>query len=200
MVEIFDDDILTIYSTDDKRLDILGTILSNKTSRKLLVAFSKQELNATSASRIVFEGENPKLANLDYHIKRMLEIGLLTCEKKLQRKKGHVLKYYVGPKFILITPPEHLIKAQKSKTLKNIFRKTFKIGLASISTFYLSSLAFHQNLINGTSNTHSGKMPISDNSSFTLILELIQNEYFISSFAAVCVVIFGIVYYFKKRK
>ena len=139
MEEIENDDvdkILRIFSNDDERLQKVGQILSTPKSRKIYGLLIDNELNAKEIGKIIDNDDNPRLPNLIFHLDKMVDVGLLTVEKRMQRKNGHILKYYKAIPLILIVPPKNLEKAKNSKTLKNTFRTVFKLtGIASVGIF-----------------------------------------------------------------
>ena len=130
------DKFLKIFSNDDEKLQKVGQILSAPKSRKIYGLLINQQLNAKEIGKIIDKEENPRLPNLIFHLDKMVDVGLIEVEKRMQRKNGHVLKYYKAVPLILIVPPENLEKAKNSKTLKNVFRTVFKLGAVAIGCFY----------------------------------------------------------------
>ena len=128
-----DDNCLKIFSNDDEKMQKVGQILSSPKSRKIYGLLIDTELNAKEVGKLVDNNENPRLPNLIFHLDKMVDAGLLNVEKKMQRKRGHVLKYYKAVPFILIVPPQHIEKAQSSKTLKNTFKTVFKFGMIGVA-------------------------------------------------------------------
>lgn len=126
---LLDDNCLKIFSNDDEKMQKVGQILTSPKSRKIYGILIDCELNAKEVGKLVDNDENPRLPNLIFHLDKMVDAGLLIVEKKMQRKRGHVLKYYKAVPFILIVPPQHIEKAQSSKTLKNTFKTVFKFGM-----------------------------------------------------------------------
>jgi hypothetical protein len=120
-------EILKIYSNDDERLHKIGQILSTPKSRKIYGLLVTHELNATEIGRIINNEKIPKLPNLIFHLNKMVDVGLLTTAKKRQLVGGHALTYYKATSLILIVPSHQYEKAIKSKTLKNIIDKIFKL-------------------------------------------------------------------------
>ena len=128
-----DDNCLKIFSNDDEKMQKVGQILSSPKSRKIYGFLIDRELNAKEVGKLVDNDDNPRLPNLIFHLDKMVDAGLLTMEKKMQRKRGHVLKYYKAVPFILIVPPQHIEKAKSSKTLKNTFKTVFKFGMIGVA-------------------------------------------------------------------
>ena len=135
------DNIIRIYSNDDEKMQKLGHVLGSSKSRRIYEILIDKQLNAKEVGKLVDNEDNPRLPNLIYHLDKMTEIGLLTIEKKLQRKHGHVLKYYRAVPFVLIVPKDYVEKAQKSKTLRSTLQNVFKFGVIPIVT--VSSILLH---------------------------------------------------------
>jgi len=113
---------LKIYSNDDERIQLLGQILRTSTSRKIYQLLIENQLNAKEIGKVLYKIDNPRLPNIIHHLHKMVEIGLITSEKKLQRKKGHTLTYYKAIPMILIVPKYHLDKVKSNNTLKSILK------------------------------------------------------------------------------
>ena len=118
-----DEDIIAIYSLEDPRIEELGKVLSAKYSRELYVITLKDEFNLKEIAKQISETENPRLPNATHHKDRLLRIGLISYQKKLQRKKGHFLNYYKGKPFISVVPREYFINVKNSAELKKVFKE-----------------------------------------------------------------------------
>ena len=121
--DLKDEDILAIYSLVDPNIAELGKVLSAKYSREFYAITLKDEFNLKEIAKQISDTENPRLPTATHHKDRLLRIGLIICEKKLQRKKGHYLNYYKGKPFILIVPKEYEINAKNLGELKKIFKE-----------------------------------------------------------------------------
>ncbi|GAF69775.1 unnamed protein product, partial [marine sediment metagenome] len=127
-----DEDGLAIFSLEDENIDELGKILSIKYSRDFYSVTLDGQFNLKEIAKKVSKDENPRLPNATHHKDRLLKTGLIKKEKKLQRKKGHVLNYYKGKPFILIIPKEYEDQVKKSKDLKKVFANMFNLTLSGI--------------------------------------------------------------------
>jgi len=81
-----DIDIVKIYSNDDEKMQKLGHILGTPKSRKIYGILIDKELNAKEIGKLIDNEDNPRLPNLIYHLDKMVDIGLLTVEQRIQRK------------------------------------------------------------------------------------------------------------------
>ena len=135
---------IKIYSSDDKKMRELGNILSTPKSRQIYQILIEKQLNAKEIGKLIDNDENPRLPNLIYHLDNMVKVGLLTVEKRSQRKHGHILKYYKAISIILIVPKIKYEKAVTSKTLfttlKAVFKLSIIIGFGSFFLVKFSSL------------------------------------------------------------
>ena len=136
------DNFINIFSNTDTRMKELGQILKTPKSRKIYQILMDKELHTKEIGIILENSENPRLPNLTHHLKKMTKIGLLASTTKM--KNGHALTYYKAIPYVLIVPAKDIDIAKKSKTLKSVFRKVFKISLIGIPTtlsyFLLSEL------------------------------------------------------------
>lgn len=119
---------IKIYSSNDKMMRELGNILSTPKSRKIYQILIEKQLNAKEIGKLIENDENPRLPNLIYHLDNMVKVGLLSIEKKPQRKRGHVLKYYKAISIILIVPHTKYEKASTSKTLFATLKRVFNLS------------------------------------------------------------------------
>jgi len=128
-----DDNCLKIFSNNDEKIKQVGQILTSNKSRKIYAILIDTQLNAKEVGKLVDNHDNPRLPNLIFLLNKMVDVGLLIVEKKMQRKRGHLLKYYKAVPFILIVPPQHVEKAKSSKSIKNIFNTVFKFGIIGVA-------------------------------------------------------------------
>lgn len=140
---------LKIYSNNDKLLRQLGTILSTPKSRRIYSLLIEKEMHAREIAKIIDNKQNPHLPGIKFHLIKMVDVGLVQVEVKLQRKNGKYLKYYRAIPFILIAPSEHVEEIKKNKTLHNLFKNilnhtSFAVGF---SLFILSQVPFFWNHI-----------------------------------------------------
>lgn len=132
------DDFIKIYSNTDARMKELGQTLKTPKSRKIYQILMDKQLHTKEIGMILDQEENPRLPNLTHHLKKMTKIGLLTSTIKM--KNGHPLTYYKAVKYLLIVPEKDIEVALKSKTLKTMLRKIFKISaimIPSMTSYFL---------------------------------------------------------------
>lgn len=183
------DEVLKIYSNEDDRIQQLGQVLSTPTSRKIFQLLVENQLHAKEIGKLISGTENPRLPNLIHHLDKMTKIGLLKTEKKLQRKNGHVLKYYKAIPMVLIVPEKNIEKVKSNSMLKHVLKSIFKDGLTFCLVGVAGLVSF---LISNTVNENKWNNPYQTQSDPTLISIIIS----------LLVIISGLVIYIviKKKK
>ena len=122
-----DNDNFIVFSLDDEEIDNLGKIIGTKYSREFLKITQKKELNLKEIAKIVENNDNPRLPNPTHHKNRLEKLGLIKGTSKLQRKKGHKLKFYKGKKIIIIVPHELVEILQHNLELQKVMNNIFRI-------------------------------------------------------------------------
>lgn len=122
-----DDDDYVVFSLDDAEIDNLGKVIGTKYSREFLKITQKKELNLKEIAKIVENNDNPRLPNPTHHKNRLEKLGLIKSNQKLQRKKGHTLKFYKGKKIIIIAPKELVDLVRDNPELKNTLKRVCKV-------------------------------------------------------------------------
>ena len=157
-------DEVKIYPNNDERMHKLGQIRASEKSRKIYHVLTERELSAKEIGKIIDNEENPRLPNIIFHLNKMTEIGLLTSQKKLQRKGGPYLTYYKAVPVIMLVPDRHYDKAEKSKTLKSTCKRIFKFSMIGISALVSSGIYGYS--VNNTSM----KLPVGSSGDNTHII------------------------------
>ena len=132
------DNFIKIYANNDQRMKELGQILKTPKSLKIWQILQEKELHTKEIGMILENEPNPRLPNLTHHLKKMINVELLTSTKKM--KNGHALTYYKAIKYVMIVPSDKAEIANKSKTLKSTLRKVFKISAImtpSVASYFL---------------------------------------------------------------
>jgi len=149
------DNFIKIYANNDQRMKELGQILKTPKSLKIWQILQEKELHTKEIGMILENEPNPRLPNLTHHLKKMINVELLTSTKKM--KNGHALTYYKAIKYVMIVPSDKAEIANKSKTLKSTLRKVFKISAImtpSVASYFL--IKFLENMpIEGTKHVSS---------------------------------------------
>jgi vacuolar-type H+-ATPase subunit F/Vma7 len=133
--EFFDK--IEVFSSEDDKLKFLGELLSNESSRQILLLLTNQEMSANDLS----EKTNLRLSLVIHHLNKMKKIGIVSVDKTIKNTKNHDMKYYAAKPVILILPKDASDRASKSKMLHRSIKKIIRfatIGLAGFISWILS--------------------------------------------------------------
>ena len=138
---------LIITPLDDSTKKI-SQVLANDTCRAILDAVSNEPLSSSQIS----EKLNHPLTTIDYNVKKLSEVGLITVHHRRWSPKGKKVNYYApAEKFILIAPKmpsEKIFRTLKSlipvvavlavisgalEFLFEGFRKSFAFGVSKLT-------------------------------------------------------------------
>lgn len=136
-------DKVEILSTDDEKIKLIGSVLSNDASRNILKLLFEHEMTANG----IAQKTGMLLSLVIFHLQKMQEAGIVTISKIRKNSKGHDMKYYGTTKLsVIILPSKFSEKAKNSKSLNNSLNRIFRFtaiglaGLASWLALYLQSL------------------------------------------------------------
>lgn len=135
-----------IFSTGEDKLKLLGELLSNESSRRILVLLTSQELTANDLA----EKAGMRLSLVIHHLKKMQQIDIVQISRVGKNSKNHQRKYYLAKPGMLILPQKSVDAAKKSKTLSNSLKRILKysiIGVAGIATWFGTSYSPKQEII-----------------------------------------------------
>ena len=92
-----------VISTDDKRIKIIGEELGNDTGRAIFTTISKGITSPNELAKIL----NASLPLVNWHINRLVQVGLVRVEELKMSSKNRPVRYYGPAKTMLvIVPPE----------------------------------------------------------------------------------------------
>lgn len=127
-----------ILSTDDEKIKLIGSLLSNDASRNILKLLFEQEMTAN----VIAKKTGMLLSLVIFHLQKMQESGIVTINKIGKNSKGHDMKYYGTTKLaVIILPSKFSDKAKNSKSLNNSLNKIFRftaIGLAGLASWLIT--------------------------------------------------------------
>lgn len=143
-----------ILSTDDEKIKLIGSLLSNDASRNILKLLFEHEMTANE----IAQKTGILLSLVIFHLQRMQEAGIVTISKIGKNSKGHDMKYYGTTKLaLIILPSKFSDRAKNSKSLNNSLNRIFRftaIGLGGLVSWLMLYL---QNL--QQEPTHGGVVP-----------------------------------------
>jgi DNA-binding transcriptional ArsR family regulator len=106
---------LEIISTEDERIKIIGEELANDTGRAIFGKISQGIASPNDLAKAL----NISLPLINWHINRLLSVGLVKVEKIELSSKNKQMKYY-GPvkTALVIIPPEEPVNNGNSSNLR----------------------------------------------------------------------------------
>lgn len=127
---------LEIISTEDERIKIIGEELANDTGRAIFGKISQGIASPNDLAKAL----NISLPLINWHINRLLSVGLVKVEKTELSSKNKQMKYY-GPvkTALVIIPPENSSNNGISQTKKESVLIKLRQYMASIAAFVVSA-------------------------------------------------------------
>lgn len=125
---------IEVISTEDERIKIIGEELANDTGRAIFGKISQ----GTSSTNDLAKSLNISLPLVNWHINRLLNVGLIKVEKIELSSKNKQMKYY-GPvkTAFVIVPPANPTENNISKSKKEAIFMQLRHYLASIAAFVI---------------------------------------------------------------
>jgi len=126
-------DKIKVFDSDENKLKILGELLSNDTSRRMIKLLIEQESYTNQIAKLL----DIRVSLVIHHLKKMEEIGILEIHNKKIVKKGKEHRYFrmVPGLFVLLNQTKGEIK--EKGILKNIFKEGIKFGTLGIVAGFL---------------------------------------------------------------
>lgn len=141
-------DQIKVFDSNDKPLKILGELLSNETSRKIIKCLIEKEMYTNEISTKL----NIRVSLVIFHLRKLEELGLLEITHKQIVRKGNEHRYFRMVPSLLILPNESKDELEKKSILKRIFNTKIKFGIIGmIATF--SFILFDLKYIYNPENT-----------------------------------------------
>jgi DNA-binding transcriptional ArsR family regulator len=132
---------LEVITTEDERIKIIGEELANDTGRAI---FGKVSQGIASPNDLA-KALNISLPLINWHINRLLSVGLVKVEKTELSSKNKQVKYYgpVKTALVIIPPEEPVSNGIKSKGSKETVLLRLRQYLASIAAFVVGAPAIY---------------------------------------------------------
>ena len=135
------DDKIKVFDSDDKSLKLLGELLSNDTSRRIIKLLIENESYTNEISKKL----DIRVSLVIHHLKKLEELGVLEITHKQIVKKGNDHRYFRMVPGLFLAPSKSKEEIEKSGFLKKIFKEGIKFssiliafGFASIWYEFLS--------------------------------------------------------------
>ena len=144
---------IEVISTEDERIKIIGEELANDTGRAIFGKISQGVASTNDLAKSL----NISLPLVNWHITRLLGVGLIKIEKIELSSKNKQMKYY-GPvkTAFVIVPPGNPSENNISKSKKDAIFLQLRHYLASIAAFVVTGSTIYlvekNQMINQTEN------------------------------------------------
>jgi DNA-binding transcriptional ArsR family regulator len=109
--EFVANDEVELLTTDDQRIKVIGEELANDTGRMILAKISQEVTNPNDLAKTL----EISLPLVNWHIKRLLAVGLIKIERTEQSSKNKEMKYYGPMKTAIMIVP---LKSDHQKVLR----------------------------------------------------------------------------------
>jgi len=129
------DDKIKVFDAEDSKLKILGELLSNDTSRKIIRMLIRKECYTNEISKKL----DIRVSLVIHHLKKLEELGVLEITHKQIVKKGNDHRYFRMVPGMFLAPNHTKEEIDKSGFLKKIFREGIKfasIGIAGMIVWF----------------------------------------------------------------
>ena len=141
-----------VFSSDDQRLELLGQIFGNKTSRNIITLLIENEMTAMQIS----DNLGLKLNLVLYHLEKMLSLQIISITKRTKNTRGHQVKHYRAKQAVMIFSKNAKGRAQKSKMLSNVIKRITRfsaIGIAGVFTWIVTNISIQGDRITNSIDT-----------------------------------------------
>lgn len=131
-----DDNKIKVFASDDN-LKSLGELLSNETSRKIIVQLMKHEMYTNEIATKL----DIRVSLVIHHLKKLEELGLLEIINKKIKRKGEKHRFFKMNSDIFVTLDKSKDDIKKKDILKRIFKEGIKftvLGFVSMVSFVFS--------------------------------------------------------------
>jgi len=122
---------IKVFGNDDESLKTLGQLLSSETSRKIIHLLTREEMYTNQISMKLGIQMNTTV----FHLKKLVEVGLVTVTHKKIVKKGVDHKYYKMVPNMFVTSTQSKKEVHENGFLKKFFKDGIKFASIGILTF-----------------------------------------------------------------
>ena len=128
---------LEIISTEDERIKIIGEELANDTGRAIFGKISQ----GIASSNDLAKALNISLPLINWHINRLLSVGLVKIEKIELSSKNKQMKYYgpVKTALVIIPPEEQVVNANNANPRRESVLLKLRQYMASFIALVVSA-------------------------------------------------------------
>ena len=119
---------IKVFGNDDESLKTLGQLLSSETSRKIIQLLTQEEMYTNQISKKL----GIQMNTIVFHMKKLVEVGLVTVTHKQIVKKGVDHKYYKMMPNIFVTSIQSKKEIHENGFLKKFFKEGIKFSFIPI--------------------------------------------------------------------
>lgn len=141
-----------VFSSDDQRLELLGQIFGNKTSRNIITLLIENEMTAMQIS----DRLDLKLNLVLYHLEKMLSLQIISIAKRTKNTRGHQVKHYRAKQAVMIFSKNAKSRAVKSKMLSDVIKRITRfsaIGIAGVFTWIVTNISIQGDRVTNSIDT-----------------------------------------------
>lgn len=134
---------IKIFASDDN-LKLLGELLSNETSRKIIVNLMNEQMYTNQIATKL----SIRVSLVIHHLRKLEDLGLLDIEDKKIKRKGEDHRFFKMSSDIFITLDKSKEDIESKGILRRIFREGIRfavIPIAVILSFSIENLFTSRN-------------------------------------------------------
>ena len=130
---------IEVIGTEDERIKVIGEELANDTGRAIIGKLSQQVASTNDLAKSL----DISLPLVNWHINRLLSVGLIKVEKIEMSSKNKEVKYYGQIKNALVIVPQGNLPDGDMRSKKESALLRLRHYLASITAFVISGAAIY---------------------------------------------------------
>ena len=115
---------IKVFSSEDEKLQMLGELLSSKSSRDIIKLLIEKEMYTNEIAKKL----DLRVNLVIHHLRKMEEIGILEIKNKKIVKKGNEHKHYKINSYFFLALSRNDEEIQEKRTLKKIFKNGIKFA------------------------------------------------------------------------
>ncbi|MEO9277868.1 MAG: winged helix-turn-helix domain-containing protein [Nitrososphaera sp.] len=130
---------IEVIGTEDERIKVIGEELANDTGRAIIGKLSQQIASTNDLAKSL----DISLPLVNWHINRLLSVGLIKVEKIEMSSKNKEVKYYGQIKNALVIVPQGNLPNGDARSKKESVLLRLRHYLASIAAFVISGTTLY---------------------------------------------------------
>lgn len=176
---------VNVVGADDQKLRLLGELLRNETSRKIIRYLMEHETYLNELAKKLDLQPNLVI----HHLNKLKDAKLVTITKKKIIRKGVERNYYNMNPYFFVAPNKTMDEIKEKGILKRIFKEGVKFASIGIIAFLTFNIKIKKEIDTTADQFASNEYIIMSDNSDPLILSLV-----------VIIIGISIIYFLEKRK